>query len=86
MGYAKPLGRYDSGRSRYLAAKTSFRFFGLKGRVDVYDISTGKRTEGGRDDEFSRHGEKLFVITGQNKGRFYGSAGSSEVEVFRDDT
>ena len=85
VGYAKPIGRFDSRRSRSLAAKTSFRFFGLKGYVDVYDLSTGKRTDGGRHDEFSRDGEMLFVITGQHKGRFYGNAGSSEVEVFRDD-
>ena len=54
VGYAKPVGRFDSRRSRSLAAKSSFRFFGLKGYVDVYDLSTGKRTDGGRHDEFSQ--------------------------------
>lgn len=86
VGYAKPLGRYDSRRSRSLATKTSFRFFGLKGNVDVFDMSSGERTDGGTDNEFSRNGEMLFVVKGQNKGRFYGNAGSSEVEVFRDNT
>ena len=86
VGYAKPIGRYNGRRTRSLSTKTSFRFFGLKGNVDVYDMSSGKRTDGGPDNEFSRNGEMLFVITGQNKGRFYGNAGSSEVEVFRDDT
>ena len=85
VGYAKPLGRYNSRRTRSLASKTSFRFYGLKGHVDIYDVSNGKRIDGGAENEFSRNGEMLFVVTGQNKGRFYGNAGSSQVEVFRDD-
>ena len=86
VGHAKPIGRYDSRRSRSLSAQTSFRFFGLKGDVDVYDLSNGKRIDGGPDSEFSRDGEMLFVITGPNKGRFYGNSGSSDVDVFRDDS
>lgn len=86
VGYAKPIGRYESQRTRSLLAKTSFRFFGLKGYVDIYDVSNGKRIDGGPENEFSRNGEMLFVITGHNKGRFYGTSGSSEVDVFRDDS
>ena len=47
VGHAKPIGRYDSRHSRSLSAQTSFRFFGLKGDVDVYDLSNGKRIDGG---------------------------------------
>ena len=86
VGYAKPIGRYDSRPSLSFFGKTSFRFYGLKGDVDVYDLSNGKRIDGGPDNKFSRDGEMLFVITGHNEGRFYGNAGSSDVDVFRDDT
>ena len=86
VGLAKPIGQYDSRRSRSISEESSFRFFGLKGHVDVYDLSNGERVDGGPDNEFSRNGEMLFVITEDNKGRFYGNAGSSEVDVFRDDS
>ena len=86
IGYVKPVGRYDSRRSRSLSGKTSFRFYGLKGHVDIYNLSNGKHIESDIDNKFSRNGDLLFVITGPNSGRMYGNAGSSEVDVYRDDT
>ena len=84
IGYVKPVGRYDSRRSRSLSGKTSFRFYGLTGHVDVYNLSNGKRIKSVTDNKFSRNGDMLFVTTSDNSGRMYGNAGSTEVDVFRD--
>ena len=86
VGHVKPIGRFDSRPTRSLSGKTSFRFYNLEGRFEVYDLSNGKRVDGGLDSKFSRNGDLLFVITGHKKGRGYGDVGSSELDVFRDDT
>ena len=88
-GIAKPAGEYQIsnavGRSSpSLSAARTFIIYARKGNYTSFDLASGKLldNEGAKD---FRNGELQYTITGFDSAIFSGNAGSTEVELVKDD-
>ncbi len=88
-GIAKPAGQYQiskasGGSSPPLPRTRTFIIYARKGNYKNFDLASGKLLAN-EDAKDLRNGELQYTITGSDSAIFSGNAGSTEVELVKDD-
>jgi hypothetical protein len=88
-GAAKPAGQYQisktiEGVGPSFRTTRTFIIYARKGNYTSFDLANGKLLDNEDVKDF-RKGELQYTITGANSALFSGNAGSTEVELVKDD-
>ena len=88
-GIATPAGKHQNSKALDkgdlpLAATRTFIIYARKGNYTSFDLASGKRLTNEEVKDF-QNGELQYTITGPKSAIFSGNAGSTEVELVKDD-